>query len=121
MGAPAFRVPADRALACVFGRACGLDMTRRDLQIVAREHRRPWDLGKDFEQSAVLADIVPAADIGHPRDGRIELRVNGETSPQDSGVMTGSGVPCQVNRQVRSRRTLATIAGRKQATHVPPE
>ena len=66
IGAPAFRVPADRALDCVFGYACGLDMTRRDLQSAAREQRRPWDLGKDVEQSAVLAEIVPASEIGHP-------------------------------------------------------
>jgi fumarylpyruvate hydrolase len=79
MGSPAFRVPADRALDCVFGYACGLDMTRRDLQFAAREQRRPWDLGKDFEESAVLAEIVPVSDIGHPSEGRIELRVNGET------------------------------------------
>jgi fumarylpyruvate hydrolase len=79
IGAPAFRVPADLALDCVFGYACGLDMTRRDLQLVAREQRRPWDLGKDFEESAVLTEIIPAKDIGHPQEGRIELRVNGET------------------------------------------
>lgn len=79
MGAAAFRVPPDRARDCVFGYTCGLDMTRRDLQFAAREQRRPWDLGKDVEDSAVLAEIAPAADIGHPREGRIELRVNGET------------------------------------------
>jgi len=78
IGAPAFRVAADRALECVFGYACGLDMTRRDLQLVAREQRRPWDLGKDVEQSAVLSEIVPAAAIGHPEAGLIELRVNGD-------------------------------------------
>jgi fumarylpyruvate hydrolase len=78
IGAPAFRVPADRALESVFGYACGLDMTRRDLQLAAREQRRPWDLGKDVEQSAVLSEIVPATQIGHPVAGRIELRVNGE-------------------------------------------
>jgi fumarylpyruvate hydrolase len=82
IGAPAFRIPADRALECVFGYACGLDMTRRDLQLAAREQRRPWDLGKDVEQSAVLSEIVPAAEIGHPREGRIELRLNGETKQQ---------------------------------------
>src|SRR2546427_4079699 len=53
IGSPAFRIPADHALDCVFGYACGLDMTRRDLQQSAKEQRRPWDLGKDFEQSAV--------------------------------------------------------------------
>src|SRR4029450_1935111 len=78
IGAPAFRVPAQGALDCVFGYACGLDMTRRDLQFAAKEQRRPWDLGKDVEQSAVLSEIVSASDIGHPSAGRIELRVNGE-------------------------------------------
>ena len=61
IGAPAFRVTADRALDCVFGYACGLDMTRRDLQSAAKDQRRPWDLGKDVEQSAVLSEIVPAS------------------------------------------------------------
>jgi fumarylpyruvate hydrolase len=77
IGAPAFRVAAARALDCVFGYACGLDMTRRDLQFAAREQRRPWDLGKDVEQSAVLSEIASAAEIGHPAAGLIELRVNG--------------------------------------------
>jgi fumarylpyruvate hydrolase len=79
LGAPAFRVPADRAHECVFGYACGLDMTRRDLQQAAKDKSRPWDIGKDVEQSAIISDVVPASDLGHPRAGLIELRVNGET------------------------------------------
>jgi fumarylpyruvate hydrolase len=62
----------------VFGYAAGLDMTRRDLQLVAREQGRPWDLGKDFEQSAVCADIVPADGLGVLTTGAIALQVNGE-------------------------------------------
>jgi fumarylpyruvate hydrolase len=93
MGAPACRVPADRALDCVFGYACGLDMTRRDLQLAAREQRRPWDLGKDFEQSAVLSEIVAAEEIGHPRDGHLELRVNGETRQSSELSLLIHGVP----------------------------
>ena len=85
IGKPGFRIGAGQALDHVFGYACGLDMTRRDLQLAAREQRRPWDLGKDFEQSAVLTEIVPAAVIGHPHKGRIELRVNGQTK-QSSDV-----------------------------------
>jgi fumarylpyruvate hydrolase len=77
IGAPAFRVPARDALAAVFGYACGLDMTRRDLQFAARDQRRPWDLGKDFESAAVLAPIVRVAECGHLDHGHIELRVNG--------------------------------------------
>ena len=79
IGKGGFRIPAAEALDHVFGYACGLDMTRRDLQAAAKEKQRPWDLGKDVEQSAVLGEIAPAAAIGHPSRGRIELRVNGET------------------------------------------
>ena len=79
IGKAGFRVAEAQALDHVFGYACGLDMTRRDLQFAAREKQRPWDLGKDVEQSAVLAEIVPAADVAHPERGRIELRINGET------------------------------------------
>jgi fumarylpyruvate hydrolase len=79
IGKPGFRIALSQALDHVFGYACGLDMTRRDLQLIAREQRRPWDLGKDFEQSAVLSEIVPSTHIGHPTTGRIELRVNGQT------------------------------------------
>lgn len=78
LGAPAFEVPAERALDAVFGYAVGLDMTRRDLQQEARAKSRPWDLSKNFEQSAVLGAIRPAAEIGHPRAGAITLSVNGE-------------------------------------------
>jgi len=79
IGRPGFRISESRALDHVFGYGCGLDMTRRDLQSLAKEKQRPWDIGKDVEQSAVLGEIAPAADIGHPDRGRIELRVNGET------------------------------------------
>ena len=79
IGKGGFRIAEAQALDHVFGYACGLDMTRRDLQAVAKEKGRPWDIAKDVEQSAVLGAIAPAADIGHPGHARIELRVNGET------------------------------------------
>jgi len=34
-------------------------MTRRDLQLAARDKGRPWDLGKDVEHSSVVSEIVP--------------------------------------------------------------
>lgn len=78
IGKAGFEIPREQAQEHVFGYACGLDMTRRDLQLAAREQRRPWDLGKDVEQSAVISAIVPAQQCGHPSSGAIELRVNGE-------------------------------------------
>jgi fumarylpyruvate hydrolase len=79
IGAPAFRIAAGDALSAVFGYACGLDMTRRDLQLSERAKQRPWTLGKDVEASAPLSAIAPASSIGHPTKGRISLRQNGET------------------------------------------
>lgn len=77
MGGSAFRVTPDKALSKVYGYACGLDMTRRDLQVASREKGRPWDLGKDVEQSAIVSKIMPASLVGHPRRGAIRLSVNG--------------------------------------------
>lgn len=83
LGAPAFRIAAENALAAVFGYACGLDLTRRDLQNAAREKKRPWDFGKDFENAAVIAAITRAAAFGVPAGQRIHLAQNGEVR-QDS-------------------------------------
>jgi fumarylpyruvate hydrolase len=83
IGKPAFRVTPDKALDAVFGYAAGLDMTRRDLQLAARAKQRPWDLGKDFEQSAVMAPITPTAAFGPIGAQRITLTVDGEMR-QDS-------------------------------------
>ena len=65
------------ALGKVWGYAVGLDMTRRDLQGEAKKQGRPWDMGKGFDRSAPMGEMVPAAEV-NPTQGRIELRVNGE-------------------------------------------
>jgi fumarylpyruvate hydrolase len=77
IGKPGFRVQQSDAPALIYGYACGLDMTRRDLQLVARDKGRPWDLGKDVEQSSVVAEIVPMPGqvISH---GELAMTVNGQ-------------------------------------------
>ncbi|MDF2465698.1 MAG: putative fumarylacetoacetate hydrolase [Ramlibacter sp.] len=77
IGKPGFRVGEADAASLIYGYACGLDMTRRDLQLVARDKGRPWDLGKDVEQSSVVSEIVPMPGqvIDH---GALELTVNGQ-------------------------------------------
>ena len=96
IGTAGFRIPEAQALDHVFGYACGLDMTRRDLQAAAKEKQRPWDLGKDVEQSAVLGEIAAVAEIGHPAAGRIELRVNGETRQSADISQLIHGVPAVI-------------------------
>ena len=84
IGADGFRVSQENANELIYGYAAGLDMTRRDLQLVARDKGRPWDLGKDVEQSSVCSEIVPMQ--GHIIDsGEIALEVNGQTK-QSSDV-----------------------------------
>jgi fumarylpyruvate hydrolase len=77
IGKAGFQIAEEKALAHVYGYACGLDMTRRDLQKQARDKSLPWDVSKDFENSVVLSEMVPASGAGHPCKGRIELTVNG--------------------------------------------
>jgi len=76
IGEPGLRVKPADAHRLVYGYACGLDMTRRDLQLAARDKGRPWDLGKDIEQGAVIAEIVPMPGVVVER-GEIALSVNG--------------------------------------------
>lgn len=76
LGAAGFELSVADAPKCIYGYACGLDMTRRDLQFAARDKGRPWSLGKDCENSAVASAIVPMP--GQVLDkGAIELSVNG--------------------------------------------
>lgn len=66
----------------IWGYAAGLDMTRRDLQLEARQSGRPWDTGKNVEQSSPIGRLVEKQDA--LRGGfdaaasAISLRVNGE-------------------------------------------
>lgn len=67
-----------KALDCVFGYGVALDMTRRDLQAMAKKSGRPWEVGKAFEASAPCSPLVPASAIGHLAQGAIWLDINGE-------------------------------------------
>src|SRR6056297_1969434 len=75
-------ISLEDALDHVYGYALSLDMTRRDLQGVAKKMGRPWEIGKAFERSGPIGPIHPVADVGHPSEGAITLKVNGEVKQQ---------------------------------------
>jgi fumarylpyruvate hydrolase len=77
IGKAGFRVAESDAPGLIYGYACGLDMTRRDLQLVAREKGRPWDLGKDVEESSIVSEIVPMPGVVLDR-GELAMSVNGQ-------------------------------------------
>ena len=85
IGGSASSISVADANNCIYGYGVGLDMTRRDVQIAAREMGRPWDMGKGFDNSAPCSEILPVTKIGHPEEGRIRLAVNGETK-QDADI-----------------------------------
>lgn len=72
------RIDAKKATGHIFGYGVGFDMTRRDLQQHGKDHGRPWDFGKNFDESAPCSALAPAAKIGHPAKGAIWLKVNGK-------------------------------------------
>lgn len=84
IGKAGFRVNEADAHELIYGYGAGLDMTRRDLQLVARDKGRPWDTGKDLEQGSVCSEIVPMPGVVI-EGGTIALEVNSVTQ-QSSNV-----------------------------------
>jgi fumarylpyruvate hydrolase len=66
-------VAEDAAQAMIWGHAAGNDLTRRDLQAEAKANRRPWDMAKAFDKSAVVGAIRPGA----LPDAALRCTVNG--------------------------------------------
>ncbi len=127
-------IPLDQALDHVWGYAVSLDMTRRDLQSEAKKAGRPWEIGKAFERSGPVGPLRPVSEVGHPDQGRIELRVNGVVKQEGdmnqmiwkvpemisylseyfelaAGDIIMSGTPSGVGPVVRGDVMVAEIAG----------
>jgi fumarylpyruvate hydrolase len=128
------QIPVSSALNHVYGYSVGLDMTRRDLQLEARDRGRPWEFGKSFVQSAVIGPLHRAQEVGHPNAGTISLTVNGQSrqsadiskliwsvsecisylsdyEPLEPGDLIMTGTPEGVNSVSRGDVMCAAIAG----------
>lgn len=83
LGSGGADIDASRALDCVFGYAIGFDLTRRDLQLLMRDQKKPWEIGKAFDASAPMSAITPRAQTtGALSSGAISCSVNGEPRQQ---------------------------------------
>lgn len=117
-----------------WGFACGLDMTRRDLQLAARAQGRPWDTGKNVEQSSPLGLITKAGEGFDPDNGAIRLTVNDDVKQEadladmiwpvadiisylsglyrlEAGDLIFTGTPAGVGPVVEGDEIKVTIAG----------
>ena len=61
----------------IFGYAVGVDLTKRDIQAVAKKTGGPWDLSKGFDNSAPISKIQKKEGL-LIEQGEISLRVNGQ-------------------------------------------
>lgn len=82
IGGGGSNIPVEKAEEHIYGYAVGIDLTRRDLQQVAREKGQPWDSAKGFDFSAPVSAVHPVASHGHIRSGAILLKVNGDIRQQ---------------------------------------
>ncbi len=127
-------IAPEAALDHVWGYATGLDMTRRDLQLQAREQGRPWDTGKNVEASSPLGLLHPAETVGHLCAGAITLTVDGQVRQSadlveliwpvadiiaflsrlyrlEPGDLVYTGTPAGVGPVVPGERMVVEIAG----------
>ncbi|HWW48674.1 MAG TPA: fumarylacetoacetate hydrolase family protein [Xanthobacteraceae bacterium] len=134
IGAPAVKIPVERALDVVYGYSVGVDLTRRDRQRESFDRRLPWEVGKAFDFSAPVGPIHPVENVGHRLSGAITLSVNGEerqrgdlehmiwNTPEiianlsnsyrlQPGDLIMTGTPAGVGPVVPGDRLLCTIEG----------
>jgi fumarylpyruvate hydrolase len=125
-------IAPEDAAAHIFGYACGLDMTRRDLQNAAKGKGRPWDTGKNVEQSAPIGlihasnHLMTAGAVTLTRNG--ELKQSGDLSDMiwpvadviayisrfyrlEPGDLIYTGTPDGVGPVVAGDRLVVSIAG----------
>ena len=74
-------IPVAKALDTIWGYGVGIDLTRRDLQIASRDLKRPWEIGKAFDDSAPCGALKPASEIGHPKKGQDHPQVQRQAPP----------------------------------------
>ncbi|MHA6205166.1 fumarylacetoacetate hydrolase family protein [Dyella soli] len=75
-------IPLSQAASLVWGYGVGLDLTRRDLQAVAKVKSHPWDVAKAFDHSAPVSALRPAGAVTLTDDTAISLTVNGQPRQQ---------------------------------------
>ena len=87
----------------IFGYGVGIDMTRRDLQAAAKDKGAPWDMSKNFDQSAPCSSLVPVDQVGNLSTAAISLTKNGKTmqsSTLDKMIYSVSDIIKHLNESV---------------------
>ncbi len=100
IGRTGLRIPFEKALDHVAAYAVGLDLTLRDLQLVAKQKGRPWALAKGFDTSAPVSAFRAAAEVGDPQKVALSLKINGQVKQSGSSadmIVPVAGLICFVS------------------------
>jgi fumarylpyruvate hydrolase len=109
IGSPGENVTLESAESLIFGYAAGLDMTRRDLQLAARGKGHPWDVSKNFEQSAPVGDIVPRVNGGSTGGASPASHPTGRPSGAANIVTPETTIELFVNGTLRQQAPLSEM------------
>ncbi|MEO5596366.1 MAG: fumarylacetoacetate hydrolase family protein [Lysobacteraceae bacterium] len=71
-------IAREDAASMIFGHAVGIDLTRRDLQALAKANGLPWDTAKGFDASAPISELVPLSVATPQETALLQLEVNGD-------------------------------------------
>jgi len=93
LGAGGRDIPVERAASLIWGYGVGLDLTRRDLQAIAKAKSHPWDVAKGFDHSAPVSALRPAGQVSLSDDTTVSLSINGQQRQQGRLGDMVHGVP----------------------------
>lgn len=93
LGAGGRDIPLDKAASLIWGYGVGLDLTRRDLQAIAKAKSHPWDVAKGFDHSAPVSALRPADQVSLSDDTSLSLSINGQQRQQGRLGDMVHGVP----------------------------
>ncbi|KEG10705.1 fumarylpyruvate hydrolase [Trypanosoma grayi] len=117
VGAASYRALSPcEAQRIIYGYAVGLDMTRRDMQLVAKQNGKPWDLAKGADESAPLSAIMPVELLRQKASALFYAsdEVCKEMAPESSGtampsVLRRGGIELCVNGERRQKGDLSSV------------
>jgi 2-keto-4-pentenoate hydratase/2-oxohepta-3-ene-1,7-dioic acid hydratase in catechol pathway len=64
----------------------GVDFTARDLQRKLKAEGKPWEISKAFDNSAVIGNFLPTAELGDIQKIQFRLDLNGKTVQQGNSA-----------------------------------
>ncbi|CAJ1034748.1 Fumarylacetoacetate (FAA) hydrolase family, putative [Leishmania lindenbergi] len=95
----------EEAADIIYAYGVGLDMTRRDLQLMAKNNGKPWDLAKGADGSAVVSPLVLSRDL---KEAHPEMFMSPDKD--ETGVVSSGSIFLQVNQNERQRSDLNCMA-----------